>query len=313
MYLQNNLKYSKGVVVAMGVTNIQFDNYGVDDYFLVNSATGEVVQIFKGMSHEEFQHKINAKKKRKLAKELNRFIDGNFGSFYFNYYNKTIDNEYMFRFMYLCTYMNYKNYIEYGSSKDIHKLAVKKNIKEILNLQKTAFHDTYNYWLKNKMIEEDEDGHIKINSQLCNRGKSKRQDYIKRNGCVRMFDKAIRELYENSTTKEHKQIELLMKLLPYVNYQHNIVCSNPEESDIRLVQPLKQKEILEILEKDKKTIQSLSKIKILNGKEGAFIKITNPFVTNAYVINPRFMYKGNDVEELAELTRWFKLGKNKHK
>lgn len=287
---------------------INFSNYGDESYYIVGAKTGEIKAEIEPKTEEE--KRIAKKYSRENQTKFKEYIKEHYGIFYFNYYNKSIDNTYLFRFMYLCTYMNYENYVEFGSTKGSMRLATKKDIKEILKLQKTAFNDTYNDWIKNKMIIEDEEGNIQISDKFCNRGQMRRKDYIKRNGCVRMFDNGIKELYEKSSIKEHKQLGMLVKLLPYINYNWNIVCSNPTETDIKLIKPLKQKEIYEILNVDKKTVNSLTNITIMNRTEGAFVKLSNAFVKNAYIINPKIMYKSNDTVKLQTMSEWFVMGKD---
>lgn len=264
----------------------------------------EYMKYQKGKTSAPKMNNPNAWKNTSLIKQ---YINETCGDFYFNYYSKTIDKEYLFRFMYLCTYMNYSNYIEFGNGKGNGKLVVKKDLKEILGIKDQQFYSTINYFFKEKMIFEDEEGYIKVNPMLCNKGKMKKG--ASRYGVVRMFNNAIQELYRNSSTREHEKIGLLIKLLPHVNYKWNIVCANPSESDIRLIKPLKQKEICEILDIDKKTLSSIIKITILDGREGALIKVSNAFVNNAYVMNPRFMYMAKETEIIDNLLQWFSLGK----
>lgn len=264
----------------------------------------EYLNYQKGKTSAPKMNNTNAWKNTSLLKQ---YIDKTCGDFYFNYYNKTIDREYLFRFMYLCTYMNYSNYIEFGNCKGKGKLATKKDLKEILKLKDQQFYNTINYFFKEDMIFENDEGYIKVNPMLCNRGKMRKG--ASRYGVVRMFNNAIQELYRNSNTREHEKIGLLFKLLPYVNYKWNIVCANQNEGDIRLIKPLKQKEICERLDIYKKTLASIIKITILDEEEGAMVKVSNAFVNNAYVMNPRFMYMAKDKEIIDNLLQWFSLGK----
>ena len=115
-------------------------------------------------------------------------------------------------------------------------------------------------------------------------------------------------MHKNYSPKEHNIIGMIIKLLPYVNFNTNIICENPNESDERLIKPLKQKDILDILNISRPTISSLLKIKILNGTEYAFIKFSNGSFKNVYVINPTFMFKGNNDKSFEKCHSWFKLG-----
>jgi hypothetical protein len=246
-------------------------------------------------------NKLNDDICRKNSDLFYMFIEEMCGSFYHNYYNNVVQHKYIFRFLYICTFMNFKNYIEFGNAKEENKLATKKDIQEILKLKDQQFYETYNYLIDNELILEDE-GYIKINSDFCNKGK-----LIKNNGVVRMFNNAIQYLYEQSNTKEHNKIGMLIKLLPYVHFDTNILCSNPTEENEKLIKPLKQNEILEILDITKPTVSSLLSLTILDNKEFAFIKFSNGAFKNVYVINPRFMYKGNSLKA-NEVLKWFQLG-----
>ena len=280
---------------------------------IVNEGTGEHLGYFTEKEYLNYQKgktsapKLNSSNRWKSRNAIKGYIDEKCRDFYFNYYNMTIDKKYLFRFIYLCTYMNYSGYIEFGNCKGEGKLTVKKELQEILQLKDQQFYNTVNYFFQQQMIIEDEEGYIKINSGLCNKGRMKTS--ASRYGVVRMFNRAIQELYRQSSTREHEKIGLLFKLLPHINYNWNIVCSNPSESDIRLIKPLKQKEICEILNVDKKTFATMTKITILDGLEGAMIKVSNAFVNNAYVMNPRFMYMAKDIEIIDNLLSWFSLGK----
>lgn len=283
------------------------------DISIVKEGTGEHLGYLTEKEYLNYQRgktsasKMNNPNARKNTNVLKQYIDETCGDFYFNYYNKTLDRKYLFRFMYLCTYMNYNTYIEFGKRKGKGKLSTKRDLKEILGLKDQQFYNTINYFFQEEMINEDEDGYINVNPMLCNKGKMKKG--ASRYGAVRMFNKAIQELYRNSNTREHEKIGLLLKLLPYINYQWNIVCSNQNERDIRLIKLLKQKEICEVLDIDKKTFSAMIKITILDGQEGAMIKVSNAFVNNAYVINPRCMYMAKDKEIIDNLLQWFSLGK----
>ena len=270
-------------------------------------------EYISGLTEEELRlldesrngvNKLNMPMSIKVKKEFNSYIDWNMGSFYFNFYNST--NKYegakVFRFVYICTFMNYKGYIEYGNSKGKCKLAKKSDLMEMLKLKKSEYFYTIKYFEDNKFIEYDEELNVKINNIFCNRGKLYNKD--KRKGeYIRMFDNASKELYENSKPREHKNISILLKLIPYVNKETNIICKNPN-SQVEDLIPFKQKEILELLNlSDCKTIKSLTNLKILNGEESAFLKISNCFVKNAFVINPRVMFGGNetDIDYLEEI------------
>lgn len=143
--------------------------------------------------------------------------------------------------------------------------------------------------------------------------KSELNNMEKKKDKIRMFDKQIRELYENSKPTEHKNIILLFKLIPFINRETGLVVYNPEENDIGLLKPMKRKDILNVLNiNNNRTINNLLNIKIMNGTESAFTKISNAFVKNAYMVNPRIFYGGTCQENLEvilnEFLPCFKVG-----
>lgn len=247
-------------------------------------------------------NRLNNTNMKKNSDLFYLYISETCGNFYHNYYNNIIPHKFIFRFLYLCTFMNYKGYLEYGVAKEEGKLVTKSDLQEILNLSNKQFYETYNYLLNNEMIFDEQ--YIKINNKFCNKGTI----INKKDEVVRMFNNAIRYLYNNSSANEHNKVGMLIKLLPYVHFNTNIICSNPTEEKDELIKPLKQKEILQILDVTKPTIASLLQIKILHDSEYAFIKFSNGSFKNVYVINPRFVFKGNDIDKIEETLRWFKLG-----
>ena len=287
------------------------------DYAVINESTGEY-QGFMTVDEANVYFKsrtsaprMNNKTAIKYTGNITKdFINENLGSFYFNYYDKTGEYEQLFRFLYLSTYANYKNYIELGNSSE--RLADKKDLQEILMLENKQFYNTFNYFISNNLLIEENyyvNDEIKkcykINDSLCIRGQIN-----KNNASARMFDEGVRYIYKHSNSKEHKKLGYLIKLLPYTHKQTNIICEDVNCS-VGDIKPLSQKQILEILNITKPTLTSLTKIKILDNEESAFIKISNAFISKAYVINPRLTYKGSDINELESTLNLFKAGNNK--
>lgn len=279
---------------------LSFANYStkVSRWYNIESDTIYEVEPTK-------QSKLNIKKYIEKDNLFKQYIKESFGDFFFNYYNKCINGDYIFRFMYLCTFINYNNYIEFGKAKGENRLATKKDVKELLNLQKTAFNDTYNNFIKNKMIIEDAEGYVLVNNKFCNKGKIRRKDYIQRNGCVRMFNNAIKELYEKATAKEHKQLDLFIKLLPLLHYDLNVVCENPTE-DIDNIIPLGITKLAKELGYSNYTKFKKALFDITIGDESA-IMVAKINKVDMIVVNPKLYYKGANIEELKGIQKLFEI------
>lgn len=239
---------------------------------------------------------------KKSETEFSQYIDENCGNFYFNYYNKYEVNQYIFRYMYLCTYMNYDGYLELGNAKGEGRLVLKKDLFEMLNLSERECYNTINYLVENGLLDIS-DKYIKVNSEICIKGKINKKKEV-----VRMFNNAIQEIYKKALPKEHKKIALLIKLLPYVHFDKNVICENPNEEYEELIKPLNLTQLANIL--NYSTTQKLKK-GLMN------LKVNNEFVImiskvnnkDMIVINPKVYYKGNKLNEMKGIISLFAIAK----
>lgn len=257
---------------------------------------------------EEQNKQETVKKHVKNFSEIAELIRS-FGGFYFSCYKNLLklklDKQYMFRFMYLCTLMNYENKVEFGNAKGDNVLALEKDLQEILKLSKRETINTKNELIKNKLIIVNADKTISINNKYAIKGDI---DKRKLKGSIRMMELGIQELYNKAKATEHKKLGLLIELLPYVNFTHNVLCKNPTETDIGKVDPLNLTEVMQLAEyknlnRFKKDLLNLTVndelvAKITETKHGKFI-----------YINPRIFYKGNNVADLKATVNEFIIKK----
>lgn len=288
------------------------------DHIILNEKTGEIIPISKkGLINEKYRDEIEDKKqkqkdgyKRKLDKdECSKYIKNNFGAFYFNFYKymfeKEIEEQYQFRFIYLCTFMNYDGILVRKNKNFTNEKLTRSDIDNILMLSKREVIKTLNSLKENGLIEQTKDKHFKINQNICKRGNINIGDRRKEH--TRIFDNTIKNIYINSKAKEHKFLNILIKLLPYINFKYNIVCGNIKEVNKELIEVLDITDISNILEyyKDNtnKLKRELLKIKI-NDIPAVMIAQVNT-KTGIY-INPKLYYKGNDLKALEALEVMFK-------
>lgn len=277
----------------------------------------DVWGIILDASEEEVLKKIN-RGNPLYVKKKNEFDDFKaeaLGNFYFNIYKNLLEidiaPQYRFRFAYLCCFMNYENMIEWGDAKNENRLAVEKDLAEIWGLGKDELRYTKKALLEKGLISINND-EITINNNYCHKGKTSKKNL--KSGGVRMFENGIKELYNSVNSKKHKVLDIFIKILPYVNYTHNIVCRNPTEKDIHKIEPMTMTEICELIGY-KTTASAVSMLqKQLLGlkifKEDAILIVLRGNKRHIY-INPRIFYKGNDVKDLKGLINMFDVDKNK--
>lgn len=272
---------------------------------------GEIVEIDDSCLYDIAMDLTNYEEENNLKKydyieylkkleDFYKYLYEECGGFYFTYYKSIKSDQYTFRFIYLCTYMDYDGYLRYGKSKGLNQLVLKKDLFEILKLSEKETYRTINYLEENNLITV-EDNYIKINKKICAKGKIRKSKVV-----VRMFDDSIRDIYNNSKPKEHKKLSLLIKLLPYIHYNLNVVCKNTSSKDTSLIEPFSVSELSKSLgySTNQKFKKGLMDIKY-NGEPVIMIaKIANK---DMIVVNPRVYYKGNNKSDMIGIIRLFEI------
>ncbi len=231
-----------------------------------------------------------------------------FGSFYFNHYKNVlklnIPEQVLFRYIYLCTYMNYNNQIciVVDGKK---RLATTKDLKSILRLSDSETRKTKNILIENELIIINEDKTISINSKFAIKGKVRKKSLT---GSVRIMEEGIQEIYEKAKPTEHKKLALLIKVLPHVNFDYNIVCFNPEERNQEDIIPMNLKELCNAVGYDETNTTRLKR-DLLKLKVGGnpVIAVTEIYRGHAVSINPAIYYKGNNPKAMDWLMTLFKI------
>lgn len=255
---------------------------------------GEVVSLHKRVIDEiamdvlKLQEKeFRIKENFKEISEENRELIEEYGCFYFNFYKryKDVEKQHLFRFMYICTFMNYDNYLANN-----RRYFTECDLKKLLKLSDREYGRTKKHLIESDLMVIDENDNIYINKDICKKGKIKKNKNIE---VVRMFNDAIKDLYENSTPREHKKLALLIELLPYINYKYNILCENPHEEIAENIKPLSIKDVCRITGYDEKNSTKLKRdlLKIKVNEELA-IGIWERGCGKTIYINPRICYKG---------------------
>ena len=252
-------------------------------------ATNRNKRYYGEKERQIIEAKINLSDiKKKFMKE--------YGTFFLNYYADMLKFEHLFRIIYLFTYAK-EDCILYLNKKHMDL----KDVKKILGIKnRRDSKELIDYLLENNIIRVYS-SYIKVNSEFYHRGFTyNSKGKITRNknvqgDCIRMFDKSVQNLYEIVKPRQHKSVDKLIKLLPYVNVKYNILVhkSDVKNRDRDSLKQLSKKEIIEILEHKSKSDLEISKLYLTIGgeKEPIFTKCSNKVYGTFYIINPRFMFK----------------------
>lgn len=264
-----------------------------------------------------YQEGLNNTKQEEIKKDKaiyfknkNDFIQkitGLYGKFYFSFYTNLPDiaKQYLFRFIYLSTFLKYNDdRLMIKEEKERYKLIYEYELQDILKLSTREYQYTKKALIENKLIRIEEDKTIHINNELSINGDigNTKKDYI------RIFNSAIQNIYKNSVAKDHKKLFILIELLPYINYNLNVLCFNPEETQPELIDPLTLDDIANILDMYKNNKSKLKTLLLnifVDGKKA--MMINKDYKQEFFMVNPCIYYKGNKSDDIDFLDKLFRV------
>lgn len=276
-----------------------------------NLETGEILGSLTVNTLQDVQNIKLQSDKRKSNDEFKMFIDEEYGSFYFLFYkmiDKGIKKQYIIRFLYLCTYMDYKNNLLFGNAKGDQRYMLEKDLQEVLKLSPKETKNTEAILIDNGLITINENNNISIVDKYCLKGKipnNKKKTYK-----VRIFEDAVQELYEKSQPKEHKKLGLLIEMLPYINLKFNVVCENPNCELIMEIIPINLNKLSELMGyvSDRNSVSKLKRGLFDITVDGEPVIMINQTANGGFVtVNPKVYYKGTKIEDVQYLAKLFQI------
>lgn len=235
------------------------------------------------------------------------FLQEQFGNFIHTRYDSLLkkveyDTATAFRFIYLCTFMEYDTgYILWNNKK-----ITDHYLMDIFNVHKNTITNIKKKLFEYELIYTDKDNYLYVNIDYCYRGDiSSNKQY--RQQCTRIFNNGIQTLYNNALDfRDHKMLGKLILLLPYVNIYHNVICLNIKEKDwdkLMIPNASQMDEILHTsLRNNQKQMKKLLDIEI-NG-EPAILIIKHKNV-HMYAVNPKIYYGGTKLSDVQEICGMF--------
>lgn len=101
----------------------------------------------------------------------------------------------------------------------------------------------------------------------------------------------------------NKKLDIIVKLLPYMNERYNILCSNPDEHVKEYIRPLSWLEIHNILGEEAERTLARTKNTLMKLMIGDKCLLGQVSTNSGYyiVINPHVCYKGKNLEDVKYL------------
>lgn len=230
-------------------------------YLVIDDTTGEVIEDAKVLTRQQ-QDIIKSKKERKEELYFSKKLtDCEYGNFYFLIYNinsklfPMLSNSTITRLIYLATYINYDTgKISYDNGKTINE----DNILELLRISRAQY-----FRFKKEITESGivslKDGEFYLNTSIFKKGKLT-FNYEGNLSAVKMYINSIREIYETADVESHQSLYYFYNLIPYINREWNIVCTNPFETDKSKIDFITLGEFANIVGYDGNHIKRLKKL-----------------------------------------------------
>jgi len=284
----------------------------------VDPSTGEFTEavtaiVPSGTKHltpkdqEAYQNRKNAQEE--IAQK--KYYRSNKPRFYFaksEDRNGSIAPQNLARLFFLATYLDYNDSILYRSK----GIPLKKaELPKLMKLSKQAF---LNFWnaVDCKYITENEDGTISLCKDFY-RGELSQAKSDMFDKYQQVFIDTMRQLYLQCPASKHVHLGYLFALIPYINYQWNILCWNPEETDRDKIQYMSIEEFCGLIGYSANQKSRLLKVytSMLYYEQDGREKLLCSYLTDAhrreyFIINPRVLYRGSDPSKVEALTLFFR-------
>lgn len=226
--------------------------------------------------------------------------------------NIEIDRANIARLIYLSTFIDYNNrqenlLIKHGKGYKIEPMS-RTDIKKVLKLSDTAFKAFLSDLKANNLLFES-NGKYYISQDYFSRGKSNFKD----KEYTRIYIDTTRFLYENCTSRQHKQLSYIFQLVPFMHYELNILCDNPLEPDVYKLKKLNLTNICEMLGLSTarpnlvKFKNDIIKFYItIDGEKYYFFTyvllntINNVGIRDYFVVNPKIVWGGKDTDVVKD-------------
>jgi len=214
-----------------------------------------------------------------------------------------ISYETLARLIYLSTF----SHITTGQLFKTQRTPLLRNMLEkVLNVSAVT---AYRFWeeVKGTFITEQEDGTLWIDLSAFMRGKLGRQGSF-----LKVYDNAVRNLYENSSVRNARQIGYIFQMLPYLNIEHNVLCHDPYEMELKNVKLMTAKEFCAAIGYNYDNFHRLRKIYTqlcieVDGHKERFCSFVSGGINDGqdYIfINPHVIYSGSNPNSVALLGKF---------
>lgn len=271
----------------------------------IQRSTGEVTQVDIVLAPvgsylvtpEQRANRRDIMKKKRITEFLGKYYALSLNNDFANLRPATVS-----RLVFLATFLRYKEDCLYRTKRTpMHRT----DLPQILKISRLTS-DRFMEEVCPNYIREDSEGNLHMNSKVFFYGPVSKE----MGAHQKIYMRAVKALYNCTSTSNLKHIGYLFKMLPFVNIEHNILCHNPYTPNTNEAEPMNLQEFCEKvgLASDRSTVTRLkgayaSLVFELDGKLYNFCSLqsTNHGEGLVIYINPRILYSGSDYEGMRLL------------
>jgi len=204
------------------------------------------------------------------------------------------------RLAYLSTYRAYEDQLLVYDDEPM----LKSDLSIVLKLSRPSTNKFYNDCISAGLLEDRGKDGLYLITDLFFKGYSKDRERTK------LFRTTIQQIYKKLPVKNHEYLGYIAQLVPWVNFEWNIVCENPQETDKDKIISLSFRDICKKLGYDENNSDRLKKaltrpIFVWNHSKqalcGFMVANTEYGRQSSMVVNPHILFAGKNIQNVGLL------------
>lgn len=271
----------------------------------VECMEGGLIKVYTPAQLEAIDRKNQQKTERVRNRDLN---------FYFVLSKDrrgVLEPQTIARLFYLATFLHSNdNILRYDSGTVIKRAEMAK----LMGLSNSTL-DSFLKEVVGRYIFRQSDGSMAISTDFFRGQMAKHMKQGTDNSYQKVFVKSLRELYLQTPASKHRYLGYLFLLLPFINWEYNVLCWNAEERDINKIKLMSLSDFCSAIGYDdnggrnsQKMVNAYNQLRfVFRGKEMDVCAYLDNISTGKkyFVVNPDVIYRGHDRRKVEALGVFF--------
>lgn len=274
------------------------------DEAIINKKTGELTE-YPTVVITETEYK-DRKRKEYFKKKLKNKEYAKYGPFLFLVFSRVeelfpdLNNKAISMLIMLSSFLDYDNVLRKANN----ELMYRKDLAKILDTSESTVVRFVRSLKAENILIINKDSTMQINSKRIYRGHLKGNINNANYYTTRIYINSCRELYYSCNKSDRAKLSYIYRLLPWINLEHNILCWNPNETNIDNLSLMSLGDYAEEIGFGRENSTKLSKELFsfkLYGKPVILLVYSGDIKRASVLVNPSLLYSGHDVGYMRKL------------